>query len=203
LGTDHGFVTGTAWYSELSIVDLGPALEPAFAPAPAPAPRGQGWGLLDAAPSLPFPERAKEFLDPAELLLKSAPAGVLQRLRIDPSSEDARVELNRYFGQYAVNKSIVLHTTIEEAQAHPDPRNVFRIRAASTPLGWDGGTMQRLSYLYFQPADGPKAASMKVGSEIIVLGWVRKCEVVRTEEGLRLNFDLQYSKIEDSFAPLR
>jgi len=148
------------------------------------------------------PETAKVFLDPVEMILKSAPGSALEKLRNEPAAEDAVVELNRYFGQNVVNRSIVLHTTVEEALAHPDPRNVFRIRAASTPLKWEGGTMQRLSYLYFKAADGPKAASVKVGSEIIVVGWVRKCLVEKTESGLRLDFDLQYSKIEDASAPL-
>ncbi len=60
---------------------------------------------------------------------------------------------------------------------------------------------KRLSWLYFQPADGAKANSIKVGSEITVVGWVRRCEVVSTPDGLRLNFDLQYAKIVDSANP--
>jgi hypothetical protein len=209
LGTDPAFVTGTAWFAGLSIIEMGAA------PVAPVAPARRSYGLsftsegnasgvnVNADPTyLPIPETAKVFLDPVEMILKSAPGSALEKLRNEPAAEDAVVELNRYFGRNVVNRSIVLHTTVEEALAHPDPRNVFRIRAASTPLKWEGGTMQRLSYLYFKAADGPKAASVKVGSEIIVVGWVRKCLVERTEEGLRLDFDLQYSKIEDASAPL-
>jgi hypothetical protein len=62
--------------------------------------------------------------------------------------------------------------------------------------------MKRLSWLYFQAAEAAAANSIKVGSEITVVGWVRRCEVVPTPEGLRLNFDLQYTKIEASSMPL-
>jgi hypothetical protein len=182
LGTDPVFVTGTAWFADLSLVELGDASAD--------------------APYLPFPEKAKTFLDPVEMLLKSAPASAIQKLRDDPTAQDAMSEINQYFGKYAINKSIILHTTVEAAEAHPRIHDAFRIRAASVPLEWDGGTMKRLSWLYFQPADGPGANSVKLGSEITVVGWVRRCEVVKTQDGPRLNFDLQYSKIESSSKPL-
>jgi hypothetical protein len=152
-------------------------------------------------PYLPFPESAKTFLDPVELLLRSAPRSAIQKLRQNPTAQDAAAELNQYFGEYALNKSFVLHTTVEAAEDQPNHHNGIRIRAASVPLEYEGGSMNRLSWLYFQPADGAKAKSIKVGSEITVVGWVRRCEVVSTPDGLRLNFDLQYAKIVDSANP--
>ncbi|MEI9893698.1 MAG: hypothetical protein WDN28_07300 [Chthoniobacter sp.] len=154
------------------------------------------------SPVIPVPEKASEFLDPVEMILRSAPASALRKLRDDPAAPGAAAELNRYFGQNIINKSIVVRTTVEAAQPRPDVRNAFRIRAASVPLEWDGGTMKRLSWLYFQEANAAAANSVKVGAEITVTGWVRRCEVVMTPEGLRLNFDLQHTRIENSVMPL-
>jgi len=117
-------------------------------------------------PVIPVPEKASVFLDPVEMILRSAPASALQKLKDDPSAPGAATELNRYFGQNILNRSIVVHTTVEFAQPHPDVRNAFRIRAASVPLAWDGGTMKRLSWLYFPEANAAAANSVKVGAEI-------------------------------------
>lgn len=171
------------------------------APVPEPSFGGPRSEANPDLPYLPFPESARQFLDPVELLLRSAPPSAIQKLRQNPMAQDAAAELNQYFSVYAVNKSFVLHTTVEAAEAQPNHHNGIRIRAASVPLEYAGGSMKRLSWLYFQPADGAKANSIKVGSEITVVGWVRKCEVVSTPEGLRLNFDLQYAKIVDSANP--
>src|SRR5258707_10732872 len=89
-------------------------------------------------PIIPVPERAKVFLDPVETLLTSAPASAIQKLRDDPSAPDAAAEINRFFGEYAINKSVVVHTTVEAAEPRPDVRNALRIRAASVPLEWSG-----------------------------------------------------------------
>ena len=112
------------------------------------------------------------------------------------------VELNRYFAASAINKSIVLRTTVEAGQARPDVRNGFRIRAASHPLALDGVTLKRLSWLYFQQSHSAEANGVKVGSDIIVTGWIRRCEVVMTPDGLRLNFDLQHTRIISASMPL-
>jgi hypothetical protein len=163
---------------------------------------GGAWTMTRAEnPLVPVPERARAFLDPAEMLVRSAPADALRRLRDTATAEEAAKELNRYFGQYATNKSLVLHTTVEAAEPRPDVRNAFRIRAESAPVRWDGGMMQRLSWLYFQEGDAAAANSVKVGAEITVVGWVRKCEVVVTDDGPQLNFDVQYSRILSSTMP--
>lgn len=153
-------------------------------------------------PLVPIPERAKTFLDPAEMLMRSAPAGALQRLRDKATAEEAVGEINRYLGQYATNKSLVLHTKVEAAEPRPDVRNAFRIQAESVPLVWYGGTMPRLSWLYFQDADAAAANGVKVGAEITVVGWVRKCEVVLLDGSPQLNFDVQYTRILDVSSPL-
>lgn len=161
------------------------------------------WNFAQAEnPLVPMPERAKTFLDPAEMLVRSAPAGALQRLRDKASAAEAAGEINRYLGQYVTNKSLVLHTKVEAAEPRPDVRNGFRIRAESAPLIWYDGSMPRLSWLYFQEADAASANAVKVGSEITVTGWVRKCEVVITDGGPQLNFDIQYTRILDVSNPL-
>ncbi|HEY3899910.1 MAG TPA: hypothetical protein VGM54_14925 [Chthoniobacter sp.] len=160
--------------------------------------------LAKENPLVPVPEKAKEFVDPAEMLLRMAPPVALQKLieiTDDALPGNAVTEINRWFGLYAINKSIVLHTTVEAVEPHPDIRNACRIRAASVPLHLDGGTVKRLSWLYFQEADAPEAARVKVGAQITVVGWIRRCEIVITPEGPRLNFDLQYTKILGATPP--
>jgi hypothetical protein len=179
LGTDFGYPTGTAWFSDLKLVEI---------------------GALSVV--IPVPDRAKEFLDPVETLLRSAPADALNKLKDFSQVPEAIGELNHYFAAYALNKSIVLHTTVEAADAYPDVRNRFRIRAASVPLEAEGLRIKRLSWLYFQPADAAEANSVKLGAEITVKGWVRRCEIVLAPEGLRLNFDLQYTRIITAAMPL-
>jgi hypothetical protein len=179
LGTDPTFPTGTAWFSGLRLIELGGVDE-----------------------IIPVPERAKTFLDPVETLLRGAPGDALQKLQDSSTAPEAAVELNRYFANYALNKSIVLHTTVEAAQAQPDVRNGFRIGAASTPLVLDGVTLKRLSWLYFQQSHSAEANSVKVGSDITVTGWIRRCEVVMTPDGPRLNFDLQHTRIISASMPL-
>jgi SLBB domain len=179
LGTDPTFPTGTAWFSGLRLIELGGVDE-----------------------IIPVPERAKNFLDPVETLLRAAPGDALQKLKDSSTAPEAAAELNRYFANHALNKSIVLHTTVEAAQAQPDVRNGFRIGAASTPLALDGVTLKRLSWLYFQQSHSAEANSVKVGSDITVTGWIRRCEVVMTPDGPRLNFDLQHTRIIAASLPL-
>jgi len=179
LGTDATFPTGTAWFSGLRLIEL---------------------GSVDGV--IPVPERAKMFLDPVETLLRAAPGDALQKLKDSSTAPEATVELNRYLATYAINKSIVLHATVEAAQAQPDVRNGFRIRAASNPLALDGITLKRLSWLYFQQSHSAEANSVKVGSDITVTGWIRRCEVVMTPDGLRLNFDLQHTRIITGSMPI-
>jgi hypothetical protein len=146
----------------------------------------------------PVPNRAKEFVDPAELIVRSAPAGALQRLTEntdEPWDKSVLTEINHWFGHHVMNKSVVLHTTVEAIEPHPGTPNAFRLRVASSPVHLDGGSIQRLSYLYFDDVDAPAPGSVAVGSEITVVGWIRHCEMVMTPEGLRFYFDLRTVRI--------
>src|SRR3954468_797133 len=99
------------------------------------------------APTLPYPESAKTFLDPVQLIVDSAPASEREKLDDDPK---AAAKLNQYFAQNILGKSIVLHTKVESS----GPTGVgWRLRADSIPVKWEGGEMKRESWLYFQPAD--------------------------------------------------
>lgn len=111
------------------------------------------------------------------------------------TTKEGSAELNRYFGEVAVNKTIALQATVEAAGAHPDPRNAFRIRAASVPLRWEGGIIKRVSYYYFKDANAPAPNSIKVGSQVTVEGLIRRCDVIKTAEGLQMDFDLEPAKI--------
>jgi len=137
-----------------------------------------------------------EYPDPVEGFLKSAPASSLQKLKDNATAAEGAADLNRYFNENIINEPIIVHAKVEAAEATPGGRNAFRIRAESAPVKWDGGTMGRLSWFYFKEAHTPAPDSVKVGSEITVVGDVRRCEVVMTPAGPRINFDLWKSKID-------
>jgi hypothetical protein len=153
-------------------------------------------------PPVPVPERASTFLDPVEALLRSAPASALQKLKSEATAAEGAADLNRYFREYAVDKSIVLHTKVEAAEPIINGRNGYRIRAASVPLKWDGGTMKRHSWLYFLEAQTAAANSVKAGAEITVVGWVRKCQVDIVKDGPCFFFDIQHARIVSSSMPV-
>jgi hypothetical protein len=141
--------------------------------------------------------RVTEYPDPVERFLKSAPASAVQKLKDNATAAEGAAELNRYFNENVITEPIVVHAKVEAAEVTPDCRNAFRIRSASIPVKWDGGTMKRLSWFYFKEAHAPAPDSVTAGSEITVVGDVRRCEVVMTPGGLRFNFDLWKSKLEN------
>jgi hypothetical protein len=149
----------------------------------------------DEPPAL-FEKRERDYPDPVETFMKSAPQSEVRKLKDPATMAKAAAELTRYFGKTAINKWVVVHTKVEEVQPTPDVRNAARIRAESVPVTWSGGSMPRLSWLYFQEANAPGADDVKVGSEIAVSGQVRRCEIVVKDGALRFDFDLWKAKVE-------
>lgn len=141
-------------------------------------------------------EREKDFPDPVERFLKSAPASAIRKLKEPATAAAGATELNRYFSKSAINKWVTVHTKAETVDPTPNGRNAARIRAESIPLERDGVTMARLSWLYFPEANAPRADDVKPESEIRVYGQVRRCEVVVTDSGVRFDFDLWKAKVE-------
>jgi len=133
--------------------------------------------------------------DVLQVILNSVPVESLRKLENAATTKEGSAELGRYFREVASNRTIALQTTVEAAGANPDPRNAFRIRAASVPLHWEGGIIKRVSYYYFRGADAPAPNSVKVGSQVTVEGSIRRCEVIKTAEGLQMDFDLEPTKI--------
>jgi hypothetical protein len=138
----------------------------------------------------PAAAHAESPADTLQLILNSAPVESLRKLENAATTKEGSAELNRYFGEVALNKTIAIQATVEAAGAHPDPRNAFRIRAASVPLHWEGGTIKRVSYYYFKDADAPAPNSIKAGSQVTVQGLIRRCDVIKTAEGLQMDFDV-------------
>jgi hypothetical protein len=147
-------------------------------------------------PNAPLGQREREYPDPVERFMKSAPAGELRKLKDPATMARAAAELTRYFRKTAINKWVVVHTKAEEVQPTPDGRNAARIRAESIPVTWNDGSMPRLSWLYFPEASAPRAEDVKVGTEIAVYGQVRRCEIVVEDGALRFDFDLWKAKVE-------
>lgn len=133
--------------------------------------------------------------DVLQVILNSVPVESLRKLENAATTKEGSAELGRYFRDVASNRTIAMQATVEAAGAHPDPRNAFRIRAASVPLHWEGGSIKRVSYYYFRGADAPVPNSVKVGSQVTVEGSIRRCEVIKTAEGLQMDFDLEPAKI--------
>jgi hypothetical protein len=147
-------------------------------------------------PNAPFGQKEREYPDPVERFMRSAPAGELRKLKDPATMVKAAAELTRYFGKTAINKWVVVHTKAEEVQPDNNGKNAARIRAEGVPVTWDGGSIPRLSWLYFPAQNAPRADDVKVGSEIAVYGQVRRCEIVVEDGALRFDFDLWKAKME-------
>jgi hypothetical protein len=122
---------------------------------------------------------------------------MVRKLKDEATMAKGAAELTRYFARSAINKWVVVHTKAEAVDPDNNGRNAARIRAESVPVTWDGGTMARLSWLYFPASNAPAADSVKVGSEIAVYGQVRRCEIVVEQGALRFDFDLWKAKMEN------
>jgi len=152
-------------------------------------------------PGTPPPEPGQHserryFYDPAEQYLKSAPSSAVQKLKDGATAAAGTAEINKYFGRAAINKWVKFHTIIEAVEPTPDGRNAARLRASNKPLERDGVTLARLSWLYFPLQNAPRAEEVKAGTEIVVYGQVRRCEVAINPDGsLRFDFDLWKSKV--------
>jgi len=110
-----------------------------------PLTRAEAPGSVPAETATPSGEREREFPDPLERFLKSAPASAIQKLKKEATAAAGATALNKYFGQNAINKWVTVHTKAEDVDPTPDGRNAARIRADSIPLERDGVTMARLS----------------------------------------------------------
>jgi hypothetical protein len=157
----------------------------------------QAPGGAPAEPGAEFGRREREYPDPVERFLKSAPASMIRKLRNPATEAQGAAELTKYFGKSAINKWVVVHTKAEFVEPDNNGKNAARIRAESLPVTWDGGSMPRLSWLYFPASNAPAADGVKVGSEIAVYGQVRRCEIVVEQGALRFDFDLWKAKMEN------
>jgi hypothetical protein len=170
--------------SSLSLVVAGPMVTSAEAPRPADE------------PNAPLEHKEREYPDPVEKFMKSAPPSEVRKLKDPATMAKAAAELTRYFGKTAINKWVVVHTKAEEVQPDNNGKNAARIRAESIPVTWNEVSIPRLSWLYFPEANAPRADEVKVGSEIAVYGQVRRCEIVVVDGSLRFDFDLWKAKME-------
>ena len=156
--------------------------------------------------SLPINTKAQESptnesRDPAEMFLRSAPEEAVQKLKNVATAAEGMEELNRYFGQNAIGKTVTIRTRAEAVEWTPEGRNSARVRAASLPLTAQGQRLQRLSWLYFSKEDTAPLTGTRSGSEIVVTGVVRRCEVVLIKGGMRCNFDLWHCQLESHAKP--
>lgn len=147
-------------------------------------------GLPPAHAAIPKFPGAGGGVDLVEQIVNAAPAAMLHKLTVPETLEEGRKELNQYFGKHVVNQPAKLRIKIEYAGAYSQGPNKYRIRAASAPLDWMGGQMGRLNYFYFYAAQIPNPAKVKVGSDAVLSGIIRRCEVVDRAGFLKINFDL-------------
>lgn len=133
-----------------------------------------------------------------EQVLNAVPPAILRKLSNKKTMAEGQAEINKHFGANVINQRALLQAQIDFAEATPDGRNKYRIRATNVPVKWKGGKMDRLVWFYFPAANIPPEGSATTGSEITVSGVVRRCEVVTVNESLRINFDLVESKLEQA-----
>lgn len=137
-------------------------------------------------------------LESIEEVFDSAPSAALRKLSNERTRDEALAEINRFFGRQIINQPAELTATVDFAEATPDGRNAFRIRASEDAVKWSGGEIDRLTWFYFPESNIPAEAQVRVGAEILVSGVVRRCEIVLVDGKLRINFDLVEAKVEKS-----
>ncbi len=119
------------------------------------------------------------------------------RMLMDPATfADGQKAINHYFGHQFVGKPATLRVKVEAAGPYSQGPNKYHIRAESASLKWLGGEMGRLNWFYFNEDKIPAAGRVKVGSEVVVSGIIRRCEVVNPKGFLKINFDLTDCTLE-------
>lgn len=141
--------------------------------------------------------------DSADDIFNSAPTAMLHQLESKKNSAKGQMELNQYFASKVINQHAKFHAKVDFAEATPQGKNKFRIRAVSEPISWKGGTLNRLVWFYFPAATVPKEGQVAVGSEIVVSGIIGRCEIVTTGGALQMNVDFGESKLEEPANPPR
>jgi hypothetical protein len=164
------------------------ASAPAQTPAPPTATASHPAAGGAAAP-------AREFHSLQELVT-SAPAEALQKLHDATTASEAIEQLNAYFAQNVKNKQAVLPIKARINGPAKDGKNVFRIGAVDTVVPTVGGDLKVRVWAYFPPATAPAEHQSILGSDITVTGVIGRCDFT-IKEGLRLNIDLQESKIQN------
>jgi len=128
--------------------------------------------------------------DLVEQVLNSAPPKALRLLKDPAKFADGQKEANQFFGHNFVGKPAKLRIKVEAAGAYSQGPNKYHIRAASDPVKWTGGEMGRLNWFYFDEDKVAEASKVKEGDQVNIVGIIRRCEVVKGDGGLKINFDL-------------
>jgi hypothetical protein len=149
-----------------------------------------------APPRHPVLQNPGSGVDLVERVLNSAPPDMLRKLAAPETLAEGQKEITQYFGQTVINQPAKLRVKVEYAGAYSQGPNKFRIRALSAPVKWPGGEMGRLVWLYFNADKIPPADKVKVGSEVVISGIVRRCEVTNRTGFLKINFDLTGCAVE-------
>jgi hypothetical protein len=146
--------------------------------------------------AIPVALTADGGVDLVEQVLNAAPQSILRKLTDPATFAEGVKEINRYFSKNVLNKPAKLRIKIEAAGPYSQGPNKYHIRATSAPVKWMGGEMGRLVWFYFNADNIPPAGRAKVGSEVVVSGIVRRCEVTDRTGFLKINFDLTNCTLE-------
>jgi hypothetical protein len=134
--------------------------------------------------------------DLVQEVLNSVPPSMLRKLANPETFVEAQKEIDGYFQHNVIGKPAKLRIKIESAGPYSQGPNKYRIRAATDPVKWIGGEMSRLVWFYFTADKIPPAGRTKVGSEVVVSGIIRRCEVTDRTGFLKINFDMNDCTLE-------
>lgn len=148
------------------------------------------FALSIAVPAISAP------IESVEEVIDSVASSTLRKLSNERTRDEALAEINTFFGRTIINKPAEITARVDFAGVSTEGRNDFRIRASADPVKWRGGEMERLTWFYFPESSAPAEAQVPVGTEIVVSGVVRRCEIVIVDGKLRINFDLVEAVVE-------
>jgi hypothetical protein len=129
-------------------------------------------------------------------LVTSAPTEALQKLHNVTIANDAIDLLNAYFAQNVKNKPAVLPIKARIIGPATDGKNAFRIGAVDTIVPAAGGNLLVRVWAYFRPGATLAGIRLVPGSDVTISGVIGRCDIT-SKDGLRLNIDLQESKIQN------
>jgi hypothetical protein len=128
--------------------------------------------------------------DLVEKFLRSASPSELRKLKNEATMVKAAADLTKHFQRSAINKRVVMEVKVAVAEPTPEARNAFRIGPGTLPVKWKDETMDLLSWFYFPNGEAPELKGVTVGSDVVVAGVVRRCEIVIADGRPRFDFDL-------------